>query len=137
MPTPSSYSTEAELIAYMRDDVLQGTAQVIGWTGDDPETRPWRGPVRQALRWYGVGAIGEASDIEKLEALARLAVWRAVQAEFATAISYTADRATFQREALFKHAQEMERLARRDARPYLPSGLDGGESLTLTNEAVF
>lgn len=72
MPVPSVY-TEEQLMAYMRT-VLGATATVLGWT----DLSPYQEPLNETLLAYGVDSIANATDIQKLRALARVAVWRAV-----------------------------------------------------------
>jgi hypothetical protein len=114
MPSPTGYS-ESSFVEYLRDEVLLATADVLGWTGSSALTKPWRGPVRRALRLCGVADMTSA-DVGKLEAMGRIAVWEAVSAEVMTAINYEADEARYDREALFAHAQKQLADARTEAR---------------------
>lgn len=77
MAQPTSY-TEATLKSYM-DTVIGEMADVLGWTvgaGDFDES------LNDALNLYGEQTIGDISgqaNIQKLRALARVAVWRNVK----------------------------------------------------------
>ena len=76
MSLPTSYDAIG-LGAYMAT-VLGKTGTALGWeTADD-----YAEAVNDALLLYGrVTDIAEATDIEKLRACARLAVWQAVEAD--------------------------------------------------------
>lgn len=114
MPVPTAY-TEDELKVYLATAVLGSTADMLGWSvagGDFDEI------VADTLIAYGVPAIASATDVAKLRALARLKAWEAVVRETVLEINYTADGATFNREAIHQHAQAMVSQARVDAFVY-------------------
>jgi hypothetical protein len=77
MALPASY-TEQTIAQYMHNTLGQ-TATLLGWA--DPAggvVSPYDEAVNDALLLYGVSNISTATDIAKLRAAARLAIWRRV-----------------------------------------------------------
>ena len=113
MPVPVSY-TEEELVAYQHA-VLGKTATVLDWTvsgGDYDEA------VIDALVLYGVSTIAAATDIDKLRACARLAVWRAVAADTAGYNDVAEDQQSFKLSQVHDHAASMVKRERVNAIKY-------------------
>lgn len=73
MPVPATY-TETGLIAFM--------TTVLGSAGDalpeDTRDAVYQEAVIETLLEYGVSDIADATDVARLRALARVAVWQAV-----------------------------------------------------------
>lgn len=109
MTVPSSYTPE-ELATYMHA-VLGKTARVLGWTvqGSYDEA------VNDAAILCGVSDVAAVSDIEKLRAAARLAVWRAVEADTAANFRFATDQQSFDRQQVHGHAVAMVKRARVEA----------------------
>jgi len=97
---PTTYTTE-ELAAWMRDELL-ATATVLGM--GDPTHAGYTTAIRRTLRAYGVSALAQATDVVKLEALARIEVWRSVANMAVTAINFEADGARYDRKEIHKQA---------------------------------
>lgn len=72
MAVPAAYN-DNELMAFMRS-TLGATATVLGWT----DLAPYQEPLNDTLIAYGVDDIADATDVQKLRALARVAVWQSV-----------------------------------------------------------
>lgn len=109
MAVPSAYN-EAELMAYMRT-VLGATATVLGW--DD--LAPYQEPVNETLLAYGVVDIAQATDVQKLRALARVAVWQRVVDVTAGRYDISTDGQSLSRSQMHKHARESLRAAKHAA----------------------
>lgn len=106
MAFPHSYD-EGELASYMHA-VIGKTAGVLGWTA--PES--YREAVNDALLAYGVTDIAEATDITRLRACARLAVWQAVADDTAAFYTFATDQQRFERRQVHEHANAMLTRAR-------------------------
>lgn len=118
MPVPTSY-TEEQFKAYLHS-VLADTAALLGWTVDGGS---YDEVVIDALFACDVTDITElsgAAAMRQLRVLGRLKLWAAVLRAALPEINYTADGATFNREAVFQHAMQMMKEARIDALPYDP-----------------
>lgn len=115
MPVPTEY-TEDELKAYLHSVLNRsGLADMLGWSvagGSYDEI------VTDTLLAYGVSSITSATNISKLRALAVLALWQTAETAVVSEINYTADGATFNREAIFQHITRMLERARVDAFAY-------------------
>lgn len=94
MAAPSSY-TEETLAAFMLA-ALNKVAASLGWTSlaDVQEA------VNDTLLAYGVSDISAATDVTKLRALARVAVWQQVVAAVAVAYNFSADGGSYSRSQL-------------------------------------
>ncbi|MCA9936192.1 MAG: hypothetical protein H6662_15605 [Ardenticatenaceae bacterium] len=115
MTVPSAYS-EATLKTYLHGILSRGgIAATLDW---QIEAGSYDEIITDTLLAYGVDDIAEATDVAKLRALARLALWEAVETAVPLEINYTADGATFNREAIFQHVQTMLQRARLDAFAY-------------------
>lgn len=115
MALPSSY-TETTFAQFLHR-VLRDLADMLSWSvegGDFDEI------INDTLSAYGVDAISSATNIPKLRALGKLALWEAVLDAAIPEINYTADGTTMNREAIFQHVERKLNTARIDAMPYLP-----------------
>lgn len=104
MPAPTSYS-ETDLALYMHEYVLggdDGTAGALGWADDDSR---YTYAVANTLRAYGVSLIADATDMAKLEALARVEAWRAVVQATAAEHDYASGTADFKRSQINAQAR--------------------------------
>ena len=119
MAAPTTY-TEGQLMLYMVA-VLGETADVLGWRradGDYVET------VNDVIIDYGVDAIADATDIAKLRALARRAIWKAAVAGLTPRYDFSTDGQSFQRSQMLTHAKEALARAEADALVYGFAGYD-------------
>lgn len=119
MAIPTSY-TEEELKAYMHS-TLSATATSLNWNVADGY---YNEPVIAAVLAYDVDDIEDATDMQKLRALARREAWRAVMAETSTDYDYAADGASLKRSQMHDHAEKMFRQAQSDL---MALGFDGWE----------
>ena len=112
MAAPSSY-TEETLAAYMLT-CLSKVAAVLGWTtlGDVQEA------VNDTLLAYGVGDISAATDVIKLRALARVAIWQQAVASLAAGYDFSADGGSYSRSQLQAMAARALEQAQTLAMPY-------------------
>ena len=99
MPAPVTYS-ETTLVDFLHL-TLGDTAAVLGWATTDYR---FYEIVYEVLLAYGVATIGEATDIRKLRALARVEVWRAVVQATAGEHDYETATASFSRSQIHKQA---------------------------------
>jgi hypothetical protein len=77
MPVPTVYTTEVDLGLYMISQ-LDAVGETLGWTSRDMVVSE---AVTDALLDYGetsIGLITGTTNLRKLRALARRAIWRAV-----------------------------------------------------------
>jgi hypothetical protein len=100
---PTTYTTTS-LAEWMRDELL-ATADVLGM--GDPTHAGYTTAIRRTLRAYGASDLAQASDVVKLEALARIEVWRSVANQTVTAINSESDGARYDRKEIHKHALTM------------------------------
>lgn len=103
MSVPAAYTAE-QLTTYMLAALGQ-TATALGWIADDLDEA-----VIDTLILYGVTEIASATDIDKLRACARLALWRAVEAATAGNIDFAEDQQSFKDSQI--HAQAVEQVKR-------------------------
>jgi hypothetical protein len=103
MPVPTSYS-ESQFAAYLVT-TLDTLEQVLNWDQGDPRVRE---AVADALLDYGVSDIADATDIRKLRALGRRAIWRAVANATAGFYAFTdVGQQQFSRQQIHDHAVAM------------------------------
>jgi hypothetical protein len=118
MPVPTSYDEDG-FKAYLHGRLNRGgVADAFGWTvaaGSYDEI------VNDTLLAYGVADVAEATDIAKLRALGNLALWEAAKEAAVLEVDYSADGASFSREAIFRHIETMLGQARYDAILYVNS----------------
>lgn len=129
MPVPTAY-TEDSLAAFMHA-ALRDVATALGWSvaaGDYDE------PVTDALIAYGEDDIADATDIQKLRALARVAVWQAAVDATVGDYDFSADGGSYSRSQL--HAQALARLAQaqQQAAAYMDDMLVGTATITHHND---
>lgn len=115
MAVPASY-TDEELRIFMIT-VLGRVATVIGWTKDTGQIAE---AVNDTLIAYGVDDISEATDVEKLRALARHYAWSAAVDWLSTDFNFSADGGRYDRAQVFEHAQQRLDAAWSEAFQYLP-----------------
>lgn len=107
MALPASY-TEITIGQYMHT-LLGGVATVLGWTEPNSGSlEQYSEPINDTLIMVGVDDIADATDIEKLRAAARLAVWDKVVDETATYYPFATDQQRFDRDVI--HQQALGRL---------------------------
>ncbi len=117
MALPTVY-TEDELKVYLQG-ILGDIADMLGWS---VAADSYDEVVNDALGAYDDGndisLITGVAAVKKLRVLARLALWTALSGATVTEINYSADGASWSREAIHKHAMAMMAQARVDALPY-------------------
>lgn len=115
MPVPVVYS-EAGFAAYLTS-VLDTLADVLGWDAGDPRVQE---AVADALLEYGETTIGNVTgttNLLKLRALGRRAIWRAVAGATAGSYSFTDVAAQkFERQQVHDHAVKMRESADAECR---------------------
>jgi hypothetical protein len=109
VPLTATY-TEAMLAVRMLDE-LGSVATLLGW--DEPEHV--QHAVNKALRAYGgLATIADATDPEKLEALADREAWRLAEASLAALYDVGGEGQTLRRSQVYEHVRR--RLAAAEAR---------------------
>lgn len=117
MPLVTSY-TEKELGAFMAT-VLQDVATTLGWAVGSTDAGSYQPAVNAALRAYGgVTTTAEATDMAKLEALARREGWRQVMHATAGDYDSNEDKVDLKRSQAHKQAVAQFQLASTAALPY-------------------
>lgn len=101
MTVPSSY-TESTLKALMVAE-LGNVGTVLGWT---TATSQIQEAVYDALIAYGVDAIADATDANKLRAVAKRAAWRAAVNGLVTLVTFSVDGESVSRSDYLKNARE-------------------------------
>lgn len=129
MSVPASYTAE-ELADYLAA-VLGKTATVLGWTSDSYDEA-----INDALLLYGVDAIGDATNIGKLRACARLALWQAVEADTVGYHDFSEDQQTFRLHQVHQQATAQLKQARKEAARYGIGGL-AMSSVAMTRTSPF
>lgn len=146
MPLVTSH-TEQTLAQFMRDE-LSTTANELdtehaAWTTPNEHQPPYKPLIAATLRAYKVADIVQATEIDKLEALARREVWRGVMnatVAFADATSAQGEALKFAQ--IHAQAVKMYALAKTEAAEYAtppsvsPSGSAGG-TVAVLNEWVW
>lgn len=112
MPAPATY-TEDQLASFAVI-ALGPLAPLLGWT---PETPQVAVAVEDAVLAYhgGAGLIANATDVPRLRALARVAIWRAVRDATAGYYRFSTDGQAFDRQQVHEQAVKMVAEAERDA----------------------
>lgn len=110
MPIPTAY-TEPELAQFALTQ-LGDLATALSWAVETPSVTE---AVTDALLAYGVSAIVDATDVPKLRALGRVAIWRAVARATAGHHRFGADQMSFDRQQVHEHALKMVGEAEREA----------------------
>lgn len=108
MALPTAY-TELALASYM----LATLGEVAGVLGVD--TLEVSEAVNDALLAYGVSDIAQATDMPRLRAAARVAVWRLALARATGLYQFSADGATYNRQQVVEHIRAMLQLEEADA----------------------
>jgi gamma-glutamyl:cysteine ligase YbdK (ATP-grasp superfamily) len=106
MTVPSSY-TEANLKSLMVAE-LGNVGAVLGWT---TATAQIQEAVYDALIAYGVSAIADATDANKLRAVAKREAWRAAVNGLVTLVTFSVDGESVNRSDYLKNAREALELA--------------------------
>lgn len=119
MSIPASY-TEKTLAEYMHV-MLGKVAKALDLHFDPNGPGDYAEAVNDTLLAYGaedIATITGTNNIQKLRALARVAAWQHVVTNFAALYDFSADGASYNRNQLFKNAQEALKLAERAAVVY-------------------
>lgn len=109
---PAAY-TEFTLLAYMVT-VTRAVAGALGWGADD-----FTEALNDTLIAYGVESVGDAGNIPKLRALAKVEAWRAVVAGTVADFNFSVDGGNYSREQIHTHAVEALTRALEQAAPYV------------------
>lgn len=129
MSVPTSY-TEDQLKTFMVTSLADVTT-VLGWTVATAQVVE---AVYDALFAYfgGSGAIADATNVPKLRAAARVAVWRAAVGALAAKYDVTLDSQSFRRGSLLAQARQALTVAEREATA-LGVGTDVGVVLRVAH----
>lgn len=101
-------------LAEYLEGYLGGLADQLGWNSNS-----YTFVVAEALRLYGVSSEDQATDLNKLYALARVALWEAVLREVSMDFDYSANGANFRRSQVYEQVRQNLEDARADAQMYL------------------
>lgn len=112
MPIPTQYS-EADL-AQFSITALGPLASALGWDVDTPQVAE---SVNDALLGYfgGTGLVADATDVAKLRAWARVAIWRRVRDATAGNYRVAVEVLSYDRQQVHEHAVAMVAEAEREA----------------------
>lgn len=110
MPAPTAY-TENELAAFLIT-TLGKVATALEWTAATTQVVE---AVYDTIHAYGVSVIADATDVRKLRALARVAIWRAVVRDTAGHYAVAAEGMSFNRQQLHEQATRALREAEGEA----------------------
>ena len=127
MAVPTTYSEE-ELADYMHA-VLGKTASIIGWSSPDSYDEA----VTDAAIMAGVSDVASATDIPKLRACARLAVWQAVEADTVGYHDFSEDQQSFRMHQVHIQAVAKVKEARREAARH---GVNAVEMTSVTIKRI-
>jgi len=130
MPVPTSYD-ESTLAAYMRT-VIGPLADVLGWT----ETAAYAEPIAETLLALAIADLADVTDrrdIQRLRAVARREVWRAVAGATAGNYRFSTDQQSFDRQQVYEHAQAEYQRAARECQAL---GIGGGVAGAITTIPV-
>lgn len=97
------------------EDYLGGLASQLGWNSGS-----YGFIVSEALRLYGVSTEAEAVDLNKLYALAKVALWEAVLRDISMDFDYSSNGASFKRSQAVEQVKNNLEDARVAAQVYLP-----------------
>lgn len=117
MTIPASYTAKT-LAEYMRDEVLQDTATVIGWNGEvGADGGKYKGAVNETLLAYRKAAklplatLETAADIGLLRAIGRREVWRKVAEANSGTYTFSDAGATYNRKEIYENAMRNYEIA--------------------------
>lgn len=110
MPVPTTYS-EAEIKTLMVT-TLGTVAAALSWTTATPAIQE---SVYDAAILLGVSDVADATDIAKLRAAARLAVWRAAVGALAGMTTFSSAGSSYNLSDLQRQAKESLAVAEREA----------------------
>lgn len=116
MPLATSYN-EQELAVLMAAE-LGDVATVLGWEPGNLDAGSYERAVQRTLRLYGASDIADATDMDKLEALATWQAWEAAFASLSTRYDIATDGQSLSRSQLFDHALVMVNRAKQAATRY-------------------
>lgn len=130
MSVPASY--DANTLAEYMESVLNRTASIIGWTAPDDYAEA----VNDAALLCGVDDVAGESNVGKLRAAARVALWEAVAAHTAGYHDFSEDAQSFRMHQVHQQAVAQAKQARKDAARY---GVGGAvmESVAMSRTSPF
>jgi hypothetical protein len=110
VPAPTTYSEDA--LRQFQLTTLGPLAGVLGWTSTVyPAVVE---AANDALLAYPAATIADATNVPRLRALARVAIWRAVARETAGNYRFSTDGQAFDRQQIHEHALAMVAEAERE-----------------------
>ena len=110
MPVPDAYTEEA--LAAAMNQWVSTTAVLLGWSVDDGS---YDDPIIDALSWYGVTDIANATDVKKLRALARVAVWESAASALASSVDWSRGAESVRSSQAYENALKQLAAARKRA----------------------
>jgi hypothetical protein len=119
MTIPTTY-TEKTLAEYMHV-MLGKVAKALDLHMGPNDAGDYAEAVNDTLLAYGtddIATVAGIANIQKLRALARVAAWQYVVANFAALYDFSADGASYNRSQLLKNAQEALKVALDASLPY-------------------
>lgn len=114
MPLPTTYS-ELALAVLMRDTIGTELAATLGWSLGDADPGSYARAVYAALRLVGASDIASVTDMDALEAAARVAVWTLAAQHLAAFPRTGVSEIGSDLESLYTHANEQRKQARAEA----------------------
>lgn len=127
MPVVTSY-TEATLATFMVGGSRAETAAALSWTTASGAITE---AVGRAERLLGVSDVADATDMAKVEAVARLVFWRAAKAGLTPAADWAVDNESLKKSQLWEHAKAMVLDAEAECADLGIAGVGGSGVVTI------
>ena len=103
MTLPTVY-TEKTLAEFMHNE-LGKVAGITGYNVGVNDAGSYAEAVNETVLAYGVTSIINASDIQKVRALARVEAWKKACNDLAALYKFSSDGASYERQQMFANAQ--------------------------------
>jgi hypothetical protein len=133
MPITETYTTEAEVKAYMAAQLGAVLASACGWL--DVNHAEYQTAVNNLLRAGRVATV-DLLPGATIELLATVEIWRRVVNQFTLAVNFSADGLSASQEALFQHAKDRLAAAEAAAAPYYRTGPPPARSTVHPTEYI-
>jgi hypothetical protein len=102
MSAPTVY-TEKTLADFMAAE-LGKVATLLGYAVGAADAGSYQEAVNEALLWYGVTNVSQATVILKIRAMARVEAWRKAANDLTTSYKFSSPDGSFERQDVYNHA---------------------------------
>lgn len=135
MPVPTVY-TEQTLAEFMMQE-LKNSASDLGWTTADPDG-DYQEAITETLLLYGVADVSEATNIRKVRALARVAIWESATKASVPNTDSSQDGMSNSDSQVYDHSYAMWEEAKQQASIWMDNdSLYPISSVSISNQVVF